>query len=255
MHYFASRANSSFAKTKLSLLVGFAVFVACNIWPIALTQAQSAETKNKAKQQTEQKPKNPDAATNKNGNKNQKPVAPKRVKELMRFVKKHHPEVIPLMEVLKKNRPERYSRVLHGLDREVLSLERTKQRSPDDYQVALKQWVNRSRVRLLTAKVSTAGSIADVEKIRKQIRRLLSQNQKLRIKMLEKDLKEAQARAKRIADSLKELKQNGDEAIEKKIQSTTKIPYKLKSSPQKRSSKETEMENSGAKNKGQAGNQ
>lgn len=205
----------------------------CSLQATASAQVKLSPANNKPIQQKDNNPKPKNSTSDKNEGKKQKTVTAKRAKALMKFVKKHHPEILPLMEVLKKNRPHRYRRVVNGLDREVLSLERIKQRSADDYQIALEQWINRSQVRLLSAQVSTADSVAQVEKIREQIRRLLKQNQELRIKKLQQDLEETQARTRRIAQSLDELRNHGDEVIEKKIQSTTKLPRKLRASSKK----------------------
>lgn len=227
------------ASNRISLLLGIAALTACSLFPATPAQAQSPAATKKTKQVNEQKAnkQNSAAAKNtdkKNADKQQKPLAAKRIKELMSFAEEHHPEILPLMEVLKKNRPERFKRVTHGLDREVRSLERVKQRSADAYDLALKQWTNRSRVRLLSAQVSTAKSIKEVEEIRRQIRRLLKQNQKLRIKGLEQDLDQAQARANRITKLLKDLRKNGDETIDKKIEAATKLPYKLRAKEAKK---------------------
>jgi HEPN domain-containing protein len=219
---------------KIHLLLAIVALALGSLIPASSAQAQASDAKKQTNSSTQQKAKTKAPTPAKEAAKQQRPVPAKRVKALMKFAKKHHPEILPLMQVLKKNSPKRYQRVIFGLDREIRSLERIQQRSADAYEVALKQWVNRSKVRLLSAQVSTADSVDQVKKIRRQIRRLLKQNQTLRIKALEDDLKQAQARTKRITELLDDLRKNGDAAIEEKIETTTKLPNKLKSKEAKK---------------------
>lgn len=210
------------------------IFCCCVAIEPAWSQPAVSFRQTDQKDSDTKKPKKP--ATNQKEKK--QPVAEERVKVLLIFAGEHHPEILPLLKVLKKKRPARYERVIHGLDKEVRSLERIKQRSLKSYPAALEQWVNRSKIRLLTAQVSTSKSVEEVKKIRVQIRRLLKKNQETRLAILDRDLKEARLRVERLEKTANDLRANGDEAIEERVQTLTKLPAKLKKSLKKPTAKD-----------------
>ena len=102
-------------------------------------------------------------------------VNEKRSKELLVFVKQNHPEIIPLINSLKKNRKGQYNSAMRTLDREVRTLQSLKQRDPNRYTKSLDQWIVKSKIKLLSAQLAMKKTDSRKEALRKQIRSLIEQ--------------------------------------------------------------------------------
>ena len=147
---------------------------------------------------------NPSAKTQSNKNSKTEPSRPakrpqhvvseQRVEHLLGFVEQHHAASLPLLKVLKEKRAKKFARVMVHLDREVAGLDRLKDRSQRAYSNALKQWVNRSQIKLLIAKLKTETAKKESTKARrddltKQIRKLLNENVDIRVQQLSFEIK------------------------------------------------------------------
>jgi hypothetical protein len=154
-------------------------------------------------------------------------VSPERTEKLLAFVQKNHAEALPLLEELKENRQKKFARVIGNLDREVVGLDRLRQQSQKAYDNALKQWVNRSKINLLTAKLRTAvakneSAKGQRDEMAQKIRSLLNENIDLRVQQLSFEIKSASRRKQRLEKTLVDLLQNRNSKVDGRIEAITK---------------------------------
>lgn len=110
------------------------------------------------------------------------------------FARMHHPELAGLLEHLKKSRPAAYTRAVRQLYQTSERLARTKERSPERYESALRQWQLESRIRLLAARAT----MSDNPSIDDELNAALDEWVELRLQQL-------RAERERLADRLTKL--------------------------------------------------
>jgi phage-related protein len=156
---------------------------------------------------------------------NQKPVEKKplpkvskeRLEELKAFVKKHHPEIRPLLNSLQKSRPEQYEATMRTLDREVRNIQALEKRWPERYEKSLELWTTRSKITLLSAQLAIKKSLQEQQAIEKQIYSLIQKQHALRIEIVAADVKATRKRLERYEAELAKLKSNQKAEIERQM--------------------------------------
>ena len=133
------------------------------------------------------------------------------------FVKEHHPELIKLLQVLKRQQRPAYDRVVRDLAADSERLNRIQERLPDRYDLALAAWKLDSRIQLLRAR----WSMDESERIERQIRELLEQRLANLLQQQEKEharqverLEKTRRTVERLQMSIAKLKENPQDVIE-----------------------------------------
>ncbi len=173
--------------------------------PVSPAFKQALDSKTTAQVATDKKPTPP------------QPISSKRRGELMKFVDTHHQELRPLLNQLKKHRPQQYQTVLRTLDRNVKNLQGMERNSPSRYQRSLEQWVLASRIQLLTAQLAIKKSEKEKAKLRSQIRPLIEEQANLRLAQLLIDTEQAKKRYAKLQSQLDELKPNQLEWVNRRM--------------------------------------
>ena len=152
----------------------------------------------------------------------QKKMSDARVAKLLGFAKEHHPEILPLLDFLKTKRPKKFDKVIKRLNRDVSKLERTKQKSPEAYQVGLAAWVNQSQTQLYAAQYKVAADKETAAKLREKIKMLVTEKVDARIEFLEQERAKAQAKGDRLEKAIEHQKATRETTIRKRVNNVTK---------------------------------
>lgn len=144
----------------------------------------------------------------------QQRVPKKRQDELLEFVKEHHPELVKLLQHLKKNRRGEFHEAMLDLDRSEQRISLFKDRNPQRYQIELNLWKTRSRIRMLVAQLS----VEDNQRQQRQLKQEVSQFFKLRKQQLLSDKERTEERLNRINENIEKFDSEGDELIERQFQ-------------------------------------
>ena len=144
----------------------------------------------------------------------QQRVPKKRQDELLEFVKEHHPELVKLLQHLKKNRRGEFNEAMLDLDRSEQRISLFKDRNPQRYQIELNLWKTRSRIRMLVAQLS----VEDNQRQQRQLKQEVSQFFKLRKQQLLSDKERTEERLNRINENIEKFDSEGDELIERQFQ-------------------------------------
>ncbi len=104
-------------------------------------------------------------------------VAPEHEAAARAFAKQHHPELLILLDALKKREPRRYAAAIRELYQTSESLNRLRERDRERYEAELRLWKATSRVRLLAARL-TMGQSDDLEQ---ELRRAIAEQIEARI--------------------------------------------------------------------------
>lgn len=180
-------------------------------------------------------------------------VTEKRRAELMAFVNQHHKELKPLLNQLKKTNPAQHQSAIRTLDRNVKNLQTLEGKSKERHARSLNNWILSSKVQLLTAKLARKNSEKARTGIRKQIRGLLEQQNKIRREQLSADLATTKKKAERLEKLLAELNDNTEGQIAKKLADVEKTSDRIKAQHKKRADKKKALvkeKKSPEKNKG-----
>lgn len=191
------------------------------------TQGEKAKRKSPAKPPRRNQPK---AQT-------QKPapdINKARRAEIMSFVKQHHPEIRPLLNTLRKNRPEQFASTLRTLDREVRSIQALESRAPERYKKVLAMWIARSKIRLLSAQLAVKTSDSEKRKLRKQIHSLIERHWNLRTQQLTSDIQLAEQRVERLNSQLSTLNTNRENDIKRQMDSITRNAKRISENQKKK---------------------
>ncbi len=149
----------------------------------------------------------------------------KRRAELMKFVRQNHPELAPLINSLKSERPAQYQAALRSLDRDVSSLNALKAKLPEPrYQQAVDNWKLRSRIQLLTAQLS----ITDTPAKRKKLRRLIVRQIDNRIEQLSAELERLNQVVERIDGNVTDLKSNRAAEIQRQMDTVVRTAERIR---------------------------
>lgn len=156
-------------------------------------------------------------APTKQANEKTPQVTPKRRVELMTFLKKHHPQLRPLLGSLKKNRPEQFESALRTLDVEIKKLQALKQRSPSRYKKSLELWIVKSKIKLVTAQLVTKKKEEDLRQLKKDLQALINEQYDLRVAHLADDVAVAKKRHQKLQVQLTDLKANRNDKVQQQM--------------------------------------
>jgi hypothetical protein len=137
------------------------------------------------------------------------------------FVAKQHPELAVLLKRLagmKNQRPyERAIRELHAASERLANLQ---QNDPVRYEVALRAWKVKSRIQLLSARLT----MKDDEQLKTELKEALSEQHDIRREMLTLEKNRLQQRLQRLERDLADYDTHREEHIEKQFKQLTSVP-------------------------------
>lgn len=147
---------------------------------------------------------------------------------VLEFVGEHYPELRDLLTHLKESdRKKQYERALWDLHMVSSKLSFLKKHDSPRYDLDLKAWKVRSRIQLLTAKLSME---QDHEELKNQLRSALAEQHDLRRESLRLEGERLRQRELKVSEELANLDARREEMIEKQFQQLTS-PDKPRSKP------------------------
>lgn len=150
-------------------------------------------------------------------------ITEQRKAQILAFVSEHHPELIELLEKLEKGKKKRqWQSALNGLNRAIKKIEGIKERNPDRYEWALKQWKLESRIKVASAQLKRN----DTEEARAKLESLIEQHVDFHIDRLKKDRENIQKRLEAMEKKISDAESNRQQQIEKKLK--TMLPKSKK---------------------------
>ncbi len=170
-------------------------------------------------------------------------LSEKRRAELLAFCEQHHQELLPLLKSLQKNRPAEFERALRTLDREIKQLQMVK--SKERYEKLLAQWVLRSKIKLLSARLAVRTSKEQRAKTTASLSKLIGQLQDLKIKHLNEEQQALRSRTAKIGKQIEQLRSTRDAEIKKQIDAFTKNAERIKAAQKARVAGKNKSQNAG----------
>ena len=170
-------------------------------------------------------------------------LSEKRRAELLAFCEQHHQELLPLLKSLQKNRPAEFEKALRTLDREIKQLQMVK--SKERYEKLLAQWVLRSKIKLLSARLAVRTSKEQRAKTTAGLSKLIGQLQDLKIKHLNEEQQALRSRTAKIGTQIEQLRSTRDAEIKKQIDAFTKNAERIKAAQKARVAGKNKSKSSG----------
>lgn len=133
---------------------------------------------------------------------------------VLKFAKKHHPELAELLTGLRQSNNRYYEDALLDLSKDAERLGKLAERDEARYSISLRIWKLDSRIRLEIARLSMSGD----EEIRSRLRPLVEQRQSTRIELLELYRTRATERARKLDQQLDSLTSEPDQRITKEVE-------------------------------------
>lgn len=162
--------------------------------------------------------------------------------ELLKFCEQHHEELLPLLESLRKKRPEEFEKALRTLDREINQLQAVK--SKDRHEKLLEQWVLRSKIKLLSAKLAVRTSKEQRVKTTASLTKLIVQLQDLKLKHLSDEQQATRSRLAKITTQIDQLRETRDAEIKKQIDALTKNAERIQAAQKAKIAAKNKAKNS-----------
>lgn len=163
--------------------------------------------------------------------------------ELLKFCEQHHKELLPLLESLRKSRPEEFERALRALDREINQLQMAK--SKDRYEKLLALWVLRSKIKLLSARLAVRSSKEQQDKTTTSLGKLIGQLQDLKIKQLNEERQTTRARLAKIGTQIDQLRSTREAEIKEQMETLTGNAERIRAAQKAKVAARNKSKNSG----------
>lgn len=126
------------------------------------------------------------------------------------FARKHHKELVPLLEVLKAMNEAGYRQAILDLFQVSERLGQFQKRDPKRHEVELAAWKAKSRVEVLSARLASNPSAAAEDDLREALGRQVDADRE-RLKVERDDVA---ARLSRLEENLKRLERDRDQTVE-----------------------------------------
>jgi hypothetical protein len=132
------------------------------------------------------------------------------------FVREHHPELVELLERLKRSNGSEYERAIRELARTSDRLSGMRARNPERYALELDLWKLKSQIQLLSARASLAPN----EDLTSELRALIERQLEVRAAQLELERSELTERLDRVELALQAAETNHQSQLDKQLNDT-----------------------------------
>jgi len=143
------------------------------------------------------------------------PFTPEGEAEALAFVRRHHPELAAVLEVLKPMNQAEYRKAIGEISQVARTLAVVQVRNPRRYEFALDAWKARSRVELLAAQLAGAPT----EERNSQLRAAIEARVDAEIRRNTFELEQAEAAARKAREAIDRLETRRDEIVEARLRS------------------------------------
>ena len=205
----------SFAITSLIVGLSFASPLFAQKNPRSSNARPSASTENKDSSTNPRR--NADARKKTTAKKSAaSAITAKREKAALAFAKKHHTELVSLLVRLRDEDKSQYGRAIRDLATTNERLAKIKERLPDRYKRDLANWKLDSRIHMILARLRMADP-SEVDSLRDQLRRMVERRTDSRLAQLHEEQAKLDARAKKLAVSIKDIETDRTAFIDREI--------------------------------------
>ncbi|MFK7821672.1 MAG: hypothetical protein AB8G99_23370 [Planctomycetaceae bacterium] len=168
-------------------------------------------------------------------------LSPEYKEAAMQFARENHPELVPLIEGLRKNREQDYKRALRDLHAAATRFGKAKSRLPAQrYEQQLEVWKLDSRIRLQLAK----WSVSKDEDLESEIRKALAKRQEIQRSQFQQELVRLKERQMRVEELMGKL---DSRSVEAEWGRMSKSVRRRKSAKSPKTRKKPESENASNK--------
>lgn len=141
------------------------------------------------------------------------PVAPEREAAARTFAKQHHPELLELLDALRRTHPLRYATAIRELYATCESLNRLRERDPERYEAELRLWKAMSRIQVLAARLT----MGDDAQLKDELRRAIEEQIDARIALQKLARDRLRARMEQLERSIAEMERTRDVEVERRM--------------------------------------
>lgn len=173
-------------------------------------------------------------------------IDPATEKEVLAFVREHHPELVKLLSQLSESRPREYQKALRDLSRVRDRLTQIKRNNNERYELELAVWKAESRIQLLAARLHMGTS----DELRDQLRKALEEQMEFKAALLRHERSLAQDRLDKLNAQIQRLEQERSQLIERQLQVITRMsdPATTKTKAKPKTDKPERTDKPGVKN-------
>jgi hypothetical protein len=129
------------------------------------------------------------------------------------FAETHHPELASLLVQLKENANDEYKKAIAELDRSRDRLDKLRDKQPDKYGAALKEWQLSSRIKLTLARMA----LSKDPTLEPELRAMVQERAELRLQPLRAEQERIKARLEKVSTTLDEYDRDPAAAVEKEV--------------------------------------
>lgn len=151
--------------------------------------------------------------------------SPEREAAALVFVRRHHPELLTLLERLKPMNGTEYEKAIVDLFVVSETVADLQQRDPRRAELAIEAWQARSRVRLLAAQVAADPGKADRES---ELRQALEAQIDVEIRQQKYEREQAEARVRKLGDTIGKLERERSGLVEARMRGLVRSGSKPK---------------------------
>jgi hypothetical protein len=152
-------------------------------------------------------------------------ITPEREAAVFAFVERHHPELEALLGHLKQSEVKQYQRAVRELYTASERLGSLHDSDPERYELELRAWKLRSRIQLLSAKLSMGSN----EQFKSELREALADQHDARRDILKLEERRTRERLARLEKNLADHEARREAAIERQLETLTAAPLSAKS--------------------------
>ncbi len=160
----------------------------------------------------------------------------------MEFVRKHHLELVSLLELLRAMNPKQFEAAIKETNRVRLKLEQLATRDATAHDIELESWKVQSKINLYVAKKITKNHDFENDG---ELKKLLESQRLLQIKQLQAEKNRIQKRLSQIDDQMKQASDSSDEWLQSQL---TKLSRKASLQNSKTKKKPTASNDSSDRN-------
>jgi len=129
------------------------------------------------------------------------------------FAETHHPELASLLVQLKENAAVQYKKAISELDRSRDRLDTLREKQPEKYAAALKEWQLSSRIKLTLARMT----LSKDPTLEPELSAMVRERAELRLQPLRAEQERIKARLENLSTTLDEYDREPVAAVEKEV--------------------------------------
>ncbi|RMG34672.1 MAG: hypothetical protein D6725_13855 [Planctomycetota bacterium] len=141
-------------------------------------------------------------------------ITPAREAAALTFAREHHPELVRLLQALRKVDRQQYLKAVRELYRQSERLARMKERGDWRYDLALQSWIVDSRLQVLSARYATT----EDERLLPRIRELIRERRMLQLQTMVRERERLESRLKKLNEAIDRLNADMDRSVEDELQ-------------------------------------